>query len=767
MSRRALGTLRAALALWIAATALVGFPIPGAAAPAPGERPAGGGQSPGVLVVQTVPAVPGARISADGTMARADSTGIARLPVRTFVDLEARFNAPQTRVAKDRRVALDRVRGQLHNAFNGSVIEVGLRTERHVRWAFSDRTGMPILPDRLTRMVLRSSTGELLTLTGADLSAPRWLAASRTQQTSNGLMSKDIYWNIQSVLMDGAELVNRSQQRFVPNEATEWTIRLLFYRAEVKSVDLLFGEPAGEGVEVTAPDGTVSRYPFDSDGYVTMPAVPRGEYRMAVYGPGLSFTRPVSVSKDQQVELMVISDLDLALILGVLLLIAISLLVVGRRHHISAWSGRRGAHMSGRLRRAGTDDPAGSDPAGGPGGRSAPGTGVIRALSCVLALSATAALAPAASARAEPILPAAAVSEEAPGSRPAAPTQASPIPVLAYYYIWFNPTSWRRAKIDYPLLGRYSSDDEVVMGKHIQMAQDAGIDGFLVSWKRTPQLNKRLATLAEVAGAAGFRLGIVYQGLDFARDPVPIAQVVEDLDWLATTYGQSSTFRPIDESPVVIWTGTDKFSTEDVASVSRALRGRVHLLGSAKSVEDYERIAPWVDGDAYYWSSVRPDMQGYREKLQAMAEVVHRDGGLWIPPFAPGFDARLVGGSSEVPREDGQTLRRELAAARDSDPDALGLISWNEFSENTHVEPSEEHGTTTLHALALALGATPPAAAADSGDEADGATGVTGWGALVVLGLCIALLNLAVAAWRSGRRTPDPHPDTTIREQLS
>ncbi len=41
--------------------------------------------------------------------------------------------------------------------------------------------------------------------------------------------------------------------------------------------------------------------------------------------------------------------------------------------------------------------------------------------------------------------------------------QGRPIPVLAYYYIWFNPTSWNRAKSDYPLFGRYSSDDVPVM----------------------------------------------------------------------------------------------------------------------------------------------------------------------------------------------------------------------------------------------------------------------------------------------------------------
>src|SRR5215213_1398445 len=37
--------------------------------------------------------------------------------------------------------------------------------------------------------------------------------------------------------------------------------------------------------------------------------------------------------------------------------------------------------------------------------------------------------------------------------------QANPIPILAYYYIWFDVKSWDRAKTDIPLLGRYSSDE--------------------------------------------------------------------------------------------------------------------------------------------------------------------------------------------------------------------------------------------------------------------------------------------------------------------
>jgi len=82
-----------------------------------------------------------------------------------------------------------------------------------------------------------------------------------------------------------------------------------------------------------------------------------------------------------------------------------------------------------------------------------------------------------------------------------------------------------------------------------------------------------------------------------------------------------------------------------------------------------------------------------------MSAAVHADGKYWIAPFAPGFDARLVGGTKAVPRKNGDTLRTEYAAALKSSPDALGLISWNEFSENTYVEPSKDFGRRYLDVL--------------------------------------------------------------------
>ena len=44
---------------------------------------------------------------------------------------------------------------------------------------------------------------------------------------------------------------------------------------------------------------------------------------------------------------------------------------------------------------------------------------------------------------------------------------ASPTPLLAYYYLWFNHDSWNRAKIDYPLIGRYASNEASVMRSQV------------------------------------------------------------------------------------------------------------------------------------------------------------------------------------------------------------------------------------------------------------------------------------------------------------
>lgn len=308
-----------------------------------------------------------------------------------------------------------------------------------------------------------------------------------------------------------------------------------------------------------------------------------------------------------------------------------------------------------------------------------------------------------------------------PASGYAAPSSPSRVPLFAFYYIWFDPTSWDRAKIDYPTLGHYSSDDPRVMAQHIAWAKAAGIDGFIVSWKDTATNDRRLRLLMDVARKADFKLAMIYQGLDFSRNPLPTNEVAADFVTFRDEYATDPVFYRVDGKPLTIWSGTWAFSHDDVARVTGPVRGTLKVLNTEKGLTDYQRIADVTDGDAYYWSSVNPDTNpGYATKLTAMAQAIHQQGKYWVAPFAPGFDARLVGGSNVVDRKDGQTLRIEYGNAVRADPDMLGLISWNEFSENSYVEPSQKYGTRFLDVLReLRAGPTPtPAGNGTAGTSA-------------------------------------------------
>jgi len=329
------------------------------------------------------------------------------------------------------------------------------------------------------------------------------------------------------------------------------------------------------------------------------------------------------------------------------------------------------------------------------------------------------------------------------------------VPLLAYYYQWFEPSSWQRAKTDFPRLGHYSSDDASVIRTHVDWAKSAGIDGFVVSWKSSAVNNRRLRLLLDVARARDFKVAVIYQGLDFHRRPLATDRVAADFRLLYGSYARDPVFFRLDGRPLTVFSGTWQYSTADIARITGPVRKGMLVLATEKNAQGIRRLAHVTDGDAYYWSSVNPDTNDRHEtKLREMAATAHAAHGYWMAPFAPGFDARSVGGTKSVPRDGGRTLRTEYAAAMASGPDVLGLISWNEFSENSHVEPSVRQGSQSLDVLrelrGLPASATPsaPSSSAARHDPLDY------WPGLLRITGCAALLVAAVAAlaWLRGIR---------------
>jgi hypothetical protein len=348
-----------------------------------------------------------------------------------------------------------------------------------------------------------------------------------------------------------------------------------------------------------------------------------------------------------------------------------------------------------------------------------------------------------------------------------------PTPVYAYFYQWFNASSWDRAKRDYPLVGRYSSDDTAVLREQVRQARAAGIDGFLTSWKSTVPLNRRLDRLVSVAAEEKLDLGVVYEALTFERDPLPVATVEHDMVYLVERWGSRISSRYYGK-PVIIWTGTERYSTADVLRVRQALGHRAILLAAAKSVDGYVRLADIVDGEAYYWSSSDPTSAATVAKMTAMSDAVHAHGGLWFAPAAPGFDGTTLGGTRVIPRDDGRTLVASLDNAFRSSPDAVAVISWNEWSENTYIEPGEEYGDRELAVLTDYLAgrssAPPPSTTAPDSSAGDSASGWSGARAALLL----LLLGGGTVGWlvrrsRSGgdgpgegSHSPAPEPEDSL-----
>ena len=292
------------------------------------------------------------------------------------------------------------------------------------------------------------------------------------------------------------------------------------------------------------------------------------------------------------------------------------------------------------------------------------------------------------------------------------PSSASP-PVLAYYYMWFNKSSWTHTKTDLPNLGPYDSTDTAIIHQQVAWARASGVDAFIASWKNTPTLDTALAELVAECRNQGMKLVLIYEGLDVNRKPIPASTVGADLVWFADHYASDPVFN-LYGKPAVVWSGSWQFTTAQIAAV-RAQVGapdRLLLLGSEKDATSYHARASLFDGDAYYWSSADPlSTPGYQQRMTQLGADVHANHGLWLAPAAVGFDARLNGGTTIVDRRDGATLRQAWSDALATAPDGLALISWNEYTENSYVEPSRNYGFRYLQVLASLTGAPGPAVA--------------------------------------------------------
>jgi hypothetical protein len=211
-------------------------------------------------------------------------------------------------------------------------IELGVNVFEQVGETFVDLNGFPVSASRVAQFTIRSAQGDIFKLTNGN---PQWIPSSRVVRFQNGLAVTPLLYSVTNLMVDGSNVVNRSQQQFYSHPNDTWKIALILYTLNVRANDGLFGSTVGKSVNLVYPDGKTVNYPFSAQGTIGIHGLARGNYTVQVLdAKGLRQIIPVALSHSQTVDIKVPTSLDIFVLLSLGLLFVVGLILFGRRRQI-------------------------------------------------------------------------------------------------------------------------------------------------------------------------------------------------------------------------------------------------------------------------------------------------------------------------------------------------------------------------------------------------------------------------------------------------
>ena len=310
--------------------------------------------------------------------------------------------------------------------------------------------------------------------------------------------------------------------------------------------------------------------------------------------------------------------------------------------------------------------------------------------------------------------------------------------VGAYYYPWYAGGGFHegssktvRNHLDpqqQPTLGWYNQNDAAVISQHYDWARYAGIDHFVCSWwgqgSKTDKVIKN--SMFNNPDREDIKLSV------FMEPRIDNSDVYAQTDYLAKNYFNQDGYYKIDNKPVVYVYITRAKSKSDLHDYVNKMRqaagdngfGEIYIVGDevwgSGNGYDTTRIDGYLDGitnyDVYgnmggggnspYVSSANLGQWDARNaSWQAIAESLDID---FIPGVSPAYnDTAVRDGHAPISRkldnqsnEFGSLFEGQLIRAIDNtDSDignALMVNSWNEWHEDTQIEPISGGAVTNV-----------------------------------------------------------------------
>lgn len=267
--------------------------------------------------------------------------------------------------------------------------------------------------------------------------------------------------------------------------------------------------------------------------------------------------------------------------------------------------------------------------------------------------------------------------------------------VFAYYYSWWNRLSWDPSRMSDHPADLYDSKNEAVIRRQITDAKNAGIDGFICTWRYSCA---KVLQVAEAMG--GFRVAF---SVDPVGDPTlnsndAMARNMQEM----ANYTSSPAYWKRGGKPVfVFWNDTILPGGRGSRADWQATRDRI----------DPQRTQFWLGGgvnfslldvfdalhfyDITWESSSGKAMSSYNRKLNEY----NTSRGASKPFFAtvmPGYDDMRYRAGHRKDRANGDYYRSGWDNARAYGAQVVIITSWNEWFEGSAIETSVNNGTSYL-----------------------------------------------------------------------
>jgi len=265
--------------------------------------------------------------------------------------------------------------------------------------------------------------------------------------------------------------------------------------------------------------------------------------------------------------------------------------------------------------------------------------------------------------------------------------------VFAYYYSWWNRLSWDPSRMSDRPADLYDSKSEAVIRRQITDAKNAGIDGFICTWRYSCA---KVLQVAEAMG--GFRVAF---SVDPIGDPTlnsndAMARNMQEM----ANYTSSPAYWKRGGKPVfVFWNDTILPGGRGSRADWQATRDRI----------DPQRTQFWLGGgvnfslldvfdalhfyDITWEASSGKAMSSYNRKLNDY----NTSRGANKPFFAtvmPGYDDMRYRAGHRKDRANGDYYRSGWDNARAYGAQVVIITSWNEWFEGSAIESSINNGTT-------------------------------------------------------------------------